>query len=105
MTEHGHTSALKLLIIDDDAAYLGLIEKVLKQPDLVILKAATPKDGLILFDQHRPEVVLVDLQMPGMTGIEVLEQVLTRDPGTEVLLMTGYYTYESAVEAVKKGAA
>jgi DNA-binding NtrC family response regulator len=105
MRNDGTTSALKLLVIDDDRAYLGLIEEVLQQPDLTILKAATPKDGLALFQQYRPEIVLVDLQMPGMTGIEVLEAITTHDPAAEVLLMTGYYTYESAVEAIKKGAA
>src|SRR5688572_14819575 len=96
---------LKLLIIDDDRPYLDLIEEALKDLDLTIMKASDPARGMALFDEHRPEIVLVDYQMPGKTGIDVLQEIIAREPTTEVLLMTGHYSYESAVDAIKKNAA
>jgi DNA-binding NtrC family response regulator len=95
----------KLLIIDDDHAYLNLIEEALSGLDLTIMKVSDPVQGMALFKEHRPEIVLVDYQMPGKTGIEVLQEIIACEPTTEVLLMTGYYTYESAVDAIKKNAA
>jgi DNA-binding NtrC family response regulator len=96
---------LKLLIIDDDLPYLDIVEEALKGLDLTIMKASHPARGMALFNEHRPEIVLVDYQMPGKSGIEVLQEIIAREPTTEVLLMTGHYTYESAVDAIKKNAA
>jgi DNA-binding NtrC family response regulator len=96
---------LRLLIIDDDLQNLGLIESALKQRGLEILTATDPEDGLAIFQEKRPEIVLVDLMMPKMSGLGLLEQIIAIDPGAEVILMTGYYSAESAVEAIRKGAA
>jgi DNA-binding NtrC family response regulator len=51
-----------------------------------------------------PQIVLTDLVMPHLSGIEVLERIMEFDPSTEVILMTAHYSSESAVEAIKKGA-
>ena len=60
--------------------------------------------GLEAFKQLRPQIVLLDLMMPGVRGWEMLDGILAADPGAEVILMTAHYSTESAVEAIQKGA-
>ena len=95
---------LSVLIIDDNAGSLELLSEALLQPGVEILTASDPVKGLELVRSHRPQIVLTDLIMPHMTGIEVLEHVMEHDPSIEVILMTAHYSTESAVEAIKKGA-
>src|SRR3954464_10091112 len=97
-------SALSLLIIDDNPGSLEMLSSALAQPDLEILTASDPEDGVDLVHTRHPQIVLTDLIMPGMTGMEVLDKVMAFDPATEVILMTAHYSTESAVEAIKKGA-
>jgi DNA-binding NtrC family response regulator len=96
---------LKLLVIDDEEQNLELIESALEQQGLEVLTTTDPEAGLALFQQKRPEIVLLDLVMPKISGMDLLEQIIACDPGAEVILMTGYYSAESAVEAIRKGAA
>jgi DNA-binding NtrC family response regulator len=97
--------ALRVVAIDDDVQHLKFISTVLSSKQVVVSTAADPGAGLGLVRKMRPHLVLVDLMMPGTTGIELLEEVLRFDPGTEVVLLTGQYSTESAVEAIQKGAA
>ena len=94
----------KLLAIDDEAQSLELIEDALSNTGVEILTARDPQIGLETFKQVRPQIVLLDLMMPGIRGLELLEWILAADPGAEVILMTGQYSTESAVEAIQKGA-
>ena len=96
---------LRLLVIDDEPQNLGLIQSALEQQGLEILTATDPEAGLAIFQEERPEIVLLDLVMPKMNGMDLLEQIIASDPGAEVILMTGHYSAESAVEAIRKGAA
>ncbi|MCU1340264.1 MAG: Response regulator of zinc sigma-54-dependent two-component system [Bryobacterales bacterium] len=97
-------SALSLLIIDDNPGSLEMLSSALAQPDLEILTASDPEEGLDLVHSRHPQIVLTDLIMPHMSGMEVLERIMEFDPATEVILMTAHYSTESAVEAIKKGA-
>jgi DNA-binding NtrC family response regulator len=94
----------KLLAIDDEAQSLELIKDALSNAGVEILTAQDPKIGLEMFKRVRPRIVLLDLMMPGIRGLEMLEWILAEDPGAEVILMTGHYSSESAVEAIQKGA-
>src|SRR5207253_1724151 len=67
--------------------------------------ASDPQAGLDLIHRLRPKIVLTDLVMPGVQGMGLLERIVEFDPGIDVILMTGYYSTESAVEAIQKGAA
>src|SRR5271168_1831150 len=98
------TETISLLIIDDNAGSLELLSSALAQPGLEILTASDPEDGLDLVHQHRPQIVLTDLVMPHLTGMQVLERIMEFDPAIDVILMTAHYATESAVEAIKKGA-
>ncbi len=95
---------ITLLAIDDDPRSLELIQDALAREDLLILTAADPQAGLEFVRLRRPEIVLLDLILPGTSGIAVLEEILRRAPATEVILITGHYSAESAVEAIRKGA-
>jgi DNA-binding NtrC family response regulator len=95
---------MKLVVIDDDPQNLKLVQFVLADEQLEIHTASDPERGLELVHRLRPQVVLLDLVMPGVEGMELLERILEFDPGIDVILMTGYYSTESAVEAIQKGA-
>src|SRR5579863_9905378 len=104
MTLPASKPALTLLIIDDNPGSLELLSAALAQPGVEILTAADPETGLDLVFSRRPQIVLTDLVMPVMSGMDVLERIMEFDPSTEVILMTAHYSTESAVEAIKKGA-
>lgn len=97
-------SMLSLVIIDDNPKSLELLSSALAQPSVQILTASDPEQGLDLIYSHRPQIVLTDLVMPNLSGMEVLERIMEFDPAIEVILMTAHYSTESAVEAIKKGA-
>lgn len=94
-----------LLAIDDSVGTLELIKSALFEFEINVFTASDPKTGLELFSKQRPAIVLLDLVMDGMHGMEVLDRILAIDPGTEVILITAHYSTESAVEAIQKGAA
>ncbi|MGB7846419.1 MAG: sigma-54 dependent transcriptional regulator [Candidatus Acidiferrum sp.] len=97
-------SRVSLLAIDDDPATLNLIQEGLSGAGLEIYTASDPEAGLEVFKNIHPRIVLVDLMMPILSGMDLLEQMLAKDPGVEVILMTGHYSTDSAVEAIQKGA-
>ena len=95
---------ITILAIDDDRQCLALVEAALEQDGVEILTADDPEHGLEIARQRRPQIVLLDLMMPKVSGMEVLERLVEHDPATDVILMTAYYSTESAVEAIQKGA-
>jgi DNA-binding NtrC family response regulator len=95
---------VKIVIIDDNAGSLELLSTALAREGLQIITAQDPEDGLDIVFREHPDIVLTDLVMPGLTGLEVLDRVVEFDPAIDVILMTAHYTSESAVEAIKKGA-
>jgi DNA-binding NtrC family response regulator len=98
-------STVRVLAIDDEEQHLKLMATLLAQEGVSILATTDPKEGLDLVRKERPHLVLVDLLMPAMNGMEVLENIVQFDPGIDVVLLTGQYSTESAVEAIQKGAA
>ncbi len=95
---------IKLLAIDNDIQQLELIQDSLEQPGLEILTTQDPVNGMEIVRREHPRIVLLDLMMPQMSGLDVLEQILAFDPGIEVVMCTGHYSSESAVQAIQKGA-
>jgi len=93
-----------LLAIDDDPENLELIRAVLEEQQVEILTAGDPEAGFEIFLKTRPRIVLTDLVMPKVSGMELLERIVAVDPGTDVILITSHYSPESAVEAIQKGA-
>ncbi len=93
-----------LLAIDDDPQSLEFVKDALAQENLEILTTTDPELGLEFVLRRHPQIVLLDLMMPKIGGMELLERILEVDPGTNVMLMTGHYSTEAAVEAIQKGA-
>src|SRR5438270_2665609 len=97
-------ASVSLVIIDDNPGSLDLLSSALAQEGLHISVASDPEAGLdLVYDLH-PQIVITDLVMPGMSGMEVLDRIMEFDPSTDVVLMTAHYSSESAVEAIRKGA-
>lgn len=98
------STTLKLLAIDDDVQNLEIINLALKRQGLEIMTSQDPEEGFEMFLRTRPRIVLLDLVMPKVSGIEILERIVSVDPGIDVILITAHYSAESAVEAIQKGA-
>ena len=94
-----------LVLLDDNPRSLEMLSAALAQNDLRILTAERPEHALELIWTERPDLLITDLVMPGMNGLEVLDQVMKTAPSTEVVLMTAHYTTETAVAAIRRGAA
>ncbi len=94
----------KILIIDDEDMAVANLEHVLKKQGYDIATADTGPKGLHLLKTNSFEVVLTDLKMPKVDGMQILEECRQQHPSTEVIMITGYATVDSAIEAMKKGA-
>jgi len=95
---------LKLLAVDDTPADLELIRDALATEPIQVFTAPNAELGLERFIQLRPRIVLCDLFLPGMNGLELLDRILAKDPGANVVLVTAYYSTDSAVQAIRQGA-
>jgi DNA-binding NtrC family response regulator len=93
-----------VLAIDDDRAIRSLLTKLLSADDLEVHTAESGAAGLKLADEIDPEVVILDLRLPDLYGMDVLHTLKTRHPETTVIIMTAYGQVETAVEAMRKGA-
>jgi len=97
---------INILVIDDELIMREGCSRILSKDGWAVICAENGKQGLdeIQARLEKIDVILLDLMMPGMSGMEVLDQVRTIDPNLLVIVITGYATVESAVEAMKKGA-
>ncbi|MGE0043722.1 MAG: sigma-54-dependent transcriptional regulator [Vicinamibacterales bacterium] len=94
----------RLYVIDDDRGILEVISRFARPYGFEVLSFDNATDALVEVARRPPDAALVDLRMPGLNGLETLREIKRRAPFCEVVLMTGYGTIESAVEAVKLGA-
>ncbi|MBI5212695.1 MAG: response regulator [Nitrospirae bacterium] len=98
-------SKARILVIDDEEIVRISCERTLVPEEYEIDTAASGKEGLERFEQGEYDLVLIDLKMPGMNGIEVLVNIKKQRPEQRVMIMTGYDTVEHIVEAISSGAA
>jgi DNA-binding NtrC family response regulator len=94
----------KILVIDDDASLRRVVEYNLQEAGYQVLSAAGGEAGLNLFTEESPALVITDMKMPGMDGMQVLKAVKARSPETLVIVVTAFGTVDVAVEAMKAGA-
>ncbi|MHC4136839.1 MAG: ATP-binding response regulator, partial [Planctomycetota bacterium] len=94
----------KILIIDDEEVVLDSCIQILGKGEHELATASNGVEGLELVESIRPDLVFVDLKMPGISGFEVLEKIHAVDPSIVTVVITGYATVSSAVEAMKRGA-
>lgn len=93
-----------ILLIDDDQSLRRVTEFTLHEAGYRVLTAADGAEGLRLFAQENPALVITDIQMPGLSGYEVLKRIKEQTPAALVIVITAYGTVEKAVEAMKLGA-
>jgi len=94
----------KVLLIDDDDSLRRVTEYSLHSAGFHVLSAADGKQGLAAFRADSPQVVITDIQMPGLSGYDVLQQIKSERPETVVIVITAYSSVEKAVDAMKQGA-
>ncbi|HKK32113.1 MAG TPA: response regulator [Desulfomicrobiaceae bacterium] len=95
----------KILVIDDEQPTLKMFSLFLDAFGYDVVTAESGEQGLDAFRTHRPGIVLTDIKMPGMDGIEVLRRIKAMDPGTEVIVITGHGDMELAMKALHLDAA
>lgn len=93
-----------ILIIDDEESMRDSMSQVLRKEGHTVKGAAEGKEGLSLFSRETFQVVFLDLKLPGINGMDVLSRIKETSPDTPVIIITGYASIESAVEAMKRGA-
>jgi DNA-binding NtrC family response regulator len=98
------TDRPRVLIIDDEESIRDAMSLVLRKEGYRVRSAASGQEGLNLFSIEGFEIAFVDLKLPGTSGLDVLSRIKEADPQTPVIIITGYGTIESAVEAMKRGA-
>jgi|SRR3990172_6709603 len=94
----------KILIIDDDEVQLTLQRSVLSSHGYTVHSTADGPQGILLYKTHHPDLVLLDIGLPSVSGIEVLKQIRQIDQKARVIVITGYASVESAVLAIRAGA-
>ena len=94
----------KVLVIDDEEIVLDSCLQILSSGDYEIQTADNGLLGLRMVEEFRPDLIFVDLKMPGISGFEVIEKIQEIDPAIVTIVITGFATINSAVEAMQKGA-
>jgi DNA-binding NtrC family response regulator len=94
-----------ILVVDDDMSVRTTFSSVLRQEGYRVTAVKNGYEAIKAIDEEIFDLALVDLRMPGMDGIEVLERIKTRRPQTRVIIFTGYGSITTVVEAMRKGAA
>jgi DNA-binding NtrC family response regulator len=95
---------MRILVADDEAHLVDIQSRVLREEGYTVFSAAGGREACALAEQEQVHLVLVDLTMPGCSGLEVLAFIKERCPETRVVIMTAFATAETAVEAMKQGA-
>src|SRR6476620_7520267 len=94
----------RILVIDDEAAIRDSLKMTLEYEGSEFFGAATGQEGLALIERESPDLVLLDVKMPGMDGLEVLDRIRALNDALPVVVVSGHGTISTAVEATKKGA-
>lgn len=93
-----------VLVVDDEKNYLLILSAVLEEEGYEVLTANSGREALEIQKTSDVDLILTDMKMPSMDGIELLEKIKTRDPDMPVIMMTAYGSVDKAVEAMEKGA-
>jgi DNA-binding NtrC family response regulator len=94
----------RILVIDDEGIVRTSCVRTLKPEGYDVVSAQNGSEGLRMLEERKFDVVLTDLKMPDIDGIEVLRKVRETWPDTEVIIITGYQTVDTAVKSIKLGA-
>ena len=93
-----------VLIVDDESTIIDSLEGILSDDGFEVIHAFNGYEALKKIDSHSPDIVLLDIWMPGMDGIDTLKEIKQHHPRLPVVMITGHGSIESAVDATKSGA-
>ncbi|MCD6224209.1 MAG: response regulator [Deltaproteobacteria bacterium] len=94
-----------VMLVDDEAPFVETMTKRLKKRELKVMNAFSGLEALEKLDKNRnTDVVILDVKMPGIDGLETLERIKKAYPIIEVIMLTGHATVENAIEGMKRGA-
>ncbi len=94
----------KILLIDDEQPILESLDMFFSEKGHTVYTALTGRDGLALFTQHHPDVVVLDIRLPDVNGLDVLYQIQDDEHSAKVIMMTAFQDMETTIEAMKRGA-
>ena len=94
----------KLLIIDDEAVYAGILQRALQRHDLDVAICTEADQAIAAAERHNPDYIVLDLRLESVSGLTLIEPILTRCPAVKILVLTGYSSLATAVQAIKLGA-
>ena len=98
------SAPVKLMIVDDEAHLRTSLTFWFREEGYDVLSAGSGREALATLQREAPQILLVDIKMPGMDGLEVLRKVRETSPETTVIIMTAYASVETAIQALKDGA-
>ncbi len=98
------TEPIRVLLVDDEVSFLDSMRSVLRRRNMVVATAENGADALAHLAESLVDVVVLDLKMPGMDGLEVLKCIKARFPSAEVIILTGHPSVETALEVIRLGA-
>jgi DNA-binding NtrC family response regulator len=97
-------SKMKMMLVDDEERFLDTTKKLLSRKGYDVLTATSGSEAIDKLITENVHVVILDVKMPGMDGVATLKAIKSRFPLTEVIMLTGHATVESAVDGLKSGA-
>jgi len=103
-TVKSEQAPLGILVIDDDDLMIEFVRMALQGRNIAVSGASDVPSGLAAVRGLRPDLILLDLILPGANGIDMVEKIREEDPETQIFIMTGHYSTESAVRAIQAGA-
>lgn len=98
------STARTLLLVDDDETFRTRLARAMTERDFAVTTAGSTEEAMALVGEA-PEYAVIDLRMPGKSGLDLLAALKSQDPNTYVVMLTGYGSISTAVEATRRGAA
>ena len=95
---------LRALVVDDEESYRRFVKRSLERRDFHVRVASSPDEADKVLEQEIFDVIVLDILMPGETGVSLLKRIKRKDPFAEIILISGHATVESAIEALRGGA-
>lgn len=96
--------ALRVLLVDDEELFRETLAKLLRRRGLEVATAGDGEAGVALVREQAPQVVVLDLRMPGIDGLETLKRIKAARPDTRVIMLTGHGSVEAGVDALRAAA-
>ena len=94
----------KLLVVDDEPVILHAFRRAFREPELTLLTSSSATEGIELVRSESPDVVILDVHLPDLSGLDALRRIRELDAKVPVIFITGHGTTETAIEATKLGA-